>query len=105
MAADFERLLLGSVLRPASRAALTGWLEGVQTGIGRLKAGFPGSWRIGHKTGTGMRGTSNDIAIVWPGRRPPLILSVYLTGSRLDEAGRDAVIADVARAVTASLGR
>jgi beta-lactamase class A len=105
MTADFERVLLGSALRPASRAMLTGWLEGVQTGVGRLKAGFPRSWRIGHKTGTGMRGTSNDIAIVWPGRRPPSILSVYLTGSRLDEAGRDAVIADVARAVTASLGR
>jgi beta-lactamase class A len=101
MAADFERVLLGSALHPASRAALTGWLENAQTGVGRLKAGFPRSWRIGHKTGTGMRGSSNDVAIVWPGRRPPVILSVYLTGSRLGEAARDAVIADVARAVAA----
>jgi beta-lactamase class A len=103
MAADFERLLLGSVLHPASRAMLTAWLEGAQTGVGRLKAGLPRSWRIGHKTGTGMNGTSNDIAIVWPGQRPPLILSVYLTASRLDETARDAVIADVARAVAASV--
>jgi beta-lactamase class A len=103
MAADFERLLLGSVLQPASRATLTGWLQGVRTGVRRLPAGIPAGWRIGHKTGTGMRGTSNDVAILWPGRRPPLILSVYLTESRLDEPGRDGVIADVARAVAASV--
>jgi beta-lactamase class A len=103
MATDFDRVLLGSVLHPASRAALTGWLQNAQTGVGRLKAGFPRGWRIGHKTGTGMHGTSNDIAIVWPGRGAPLILSVYLTGSRLDEAGRDAVVADVGRAVAAAV--
>jgi beta-lactamase class A len=103
MATDFERVVLGSVLHPGSRAALTGWLQNAQTGVGRLKAGFPRDWRIGHKTGTGMHASSNDVAIVWPGRRPPLILSVYLTESRLSEAARDAVIADVARAVAAAV--
>ena len=103
MAADFERVLLGSVLHPASRATLTGWLQDVQTGPRRLPAGTPAGWRIGHKTGTGMQGTSNDVAILWPGRRPPLILSVYLTQSKLDEPARDRVIADVARAVAASV--
>lgn len=101
MAGDFERLLLGPVLRPDSRAMLTGWLEHVQTGPGRLAAGTPRGWRIGHKTGTGERGTSNDVAILWPKPGAPLILSVYLTGSKLGDAGRDAVIADVARAAAA----
>ena len=103
MAGDFERLLLGPVLRPASRAMLTGWLERVRTGPRRIPAGLPRGWRIGHKTGTGMQGTANDVAILWPERRPPLILSVYLTQSKLDEAGRDRVIADVARAVAAAV--
>ena len=102
MAANFERVLLGSVLRPASRAELIGWLTEARTGETRLKAGFPRNWRIGHKTGTG-RGTANDVAIVWPGRRPPFILSTYLTGSTLDDAGQNAVLAGVARAVAASL--
>ena len=51
-----------------------------------------------------MQGTSNDVAILWPERHAPLILSVYLTQSKLDEAGRDRVIADVARAVAAYTG-
>lgn len=103
MAADFERIVLGNVLAPASRAALTGWLVGVKTGPGRIKAGLPAGWRLGHKTGTGMHGTSNDAGIVWPPRRPPLALAVYLTGSPLDDAGRDAVVAGVARAVAAAV--
>ncbi|HEY1605707.1 MAG TPA: class A beta-lactamase [Allosphingosinicella sp.] len=104
MAANFERILLGGVLRPASRALLTDWLVGVQTGERRLKAGLPLGWRIGHKTGSGAHGTANDVAIVWPGRRPPFILSTYLTGSTLGDEGRDAVLADLARAVAARFG-
>jgi beta-lactamase class A len=101
MAADFERIVLGGVLKPASRAALTGWLTHSKTGVGRLKAGLPAGWRLGHKTGTGMHGSSNDAGVVWRPHGAPLIVSVYLTGSRLGDAGRDAVIAGVARAVVA----
>jgi beta-lactamase class A len=103
MASDFERVLLGPVLRPTSRATLIGWMQAVQTGPRRIPAGLPQGWRIGHKTGTGMQGTSNDVAILWPERRPPLILSVYLTQSKLDEPARDRIIADVARAVAAAV--
>ncbi|HEX5184050.1 MAG TPA: class A beta-lactamase [Allosphingosinicella sp.] len=104
MAANFERILLGGVLKPASRALLTDWLVGVRTGERRLKAGLPLGWRIGHKTGSGPHGTANDVAIVWPDRRPPFILATYLTGSTLNDEGRDAVLADVARAVAARFG-
>jgi beta-lactamase class A len=103
MVANFERILLGGVLRPASRATLTDWLVGVRTGETRLKAGLPLAWRIGHKTGTGSHGTANDVAIVWPGRRPPFILATYLTGSTLADEGRNAVLADVARAVATAV--
>ncbi|HMC91844.1 MAG TPA: class A beta-lactamase [Allosphingosinicella sp.] len=102
MAADFERIVLGAVLKPASRAALTGWLTHSKTGVGRLKAGLPAGWRLGHKTGTGMHGSSNDAGVVWRPHGAPLIVSVYLTGSSLDDRGRDGVIAAVARAVAAA---
>jgi beta-lactamase class A len=102
MAADFERILLGNVLKPASRAALTQWLLHSKTGVGRLRAGLPAGWRLAHKTGTGMHGSSNDAGLVWRRHGAPLLLSVYLTGSTLDDKGRDAVIAGVARAVVAA---
>jgi beta-lactamase class A len=102
MAADFERILLGHVLRPASRATLTAWLVASQTGPRRLKAGLPPGWRLAHKTGTGMHGTSNDAGVIWPPHRSPLVAAVYLTGSPLGESDRDRVIAAVARAVAAA---
>ena len=103
MAEDFERLLLGNVLRPTSTAMLNQWLLGTSTGPRRLAAGLPAGWAVGHKTGTGANGTSNDVAIIRPPRRPPLILAAYLTGSRLGDSGRDRILADVARAVAASV--
>jgi beta-lactamase class A len=104
MAADFERILLGGVLRPASRTTLTDWLVRVQTGPRRLRAGLPSAWRLAHKTGTGMHGTSNDAGVIWRPHGAPLVLAVYLTGSPLSESDRDRVIAGVARAVAAGAG-
>ena len=43
--------------------------------------------------------TTNDIAVIWPPGRAPLLITTYLTGAKLDDEGRDAVLADVARAV------
>jgi beta-lactamase class A len=101
MVGDLESLLLGSRLRQRSRETLTGWMLACRTGPGRLRAGLPAGWRIGHKTGTGMNGTANDIAILWPkGGARPLLVAAYLTGSRLSPALTDSVLASVGRAVS-----
>ena len=76
---------------------------GNKTGDARLRAGFPHDWRIGDKTGSGDHGTANDIAIAWPLRRKPLVLAVYLTESTVAPDAQNAAIAEVARAVAATL--
>jgi beta-lactamase class A len=78
MAGLLRNLLLGDRLSPQSRTRLIGWMESSTTGRDRLRAGFPPGWRAGDKTGTGARGVHNDVAIVWPPRRPPLIVTSYL---------------------------
>ncbi|WP_127089973.1 class A beta-lactamase [Aquabacter cavernae] len=101
MARDIHALVVGDVLSPPSRTLLATWLYDCKTGDDRLRAGLPG-WRVGDKTGTGgaTTGTVNDVGIaVPPGAAPgtrPIILSVYLTQSRLDLAGSNAAIAEVA---------
>ena len=57
------------------------WLIDDKVGDKRLRAGLPPSWRIGDKTGTGDRGSTNAVAIIWPPGRAPLIATVYYTGS------------------------
>ncbi|MFC4726939.1 class A beta-lactamase [Coralloluteibacterium thermophilus] len=96
MVATLGRLLLGDVLTPASRAQLTYWLRTNHTGNARLRAGMPPGWQAGDKTGS-FAGTANDVGILWPPGRPPVLVAAYLTGASIDGAGRDAVLADVGR--------
>ena len=104
MLSDLRTLVTGKALTPASRERLAGWLIGNKTGDARLRAGFPRDWRIGDKTGSGEKGTTNDVAVVWPSAdRSPLFVSVYLTGSSPDADHRNATLAAVARLVAASL--
>ena len=102
MLENLNRLVLGSALSPGSRGHLTGWLIANRTGDARLRAGFPG-WRVGDKTGTGERGTANDVAVLWPPSGAPVVVTVYLTGASGTGEARNAVIAAVGRSVAAAL--
>lgn len=104
MAATMKKLLLGGVLNEAARDQLARWLIADKVGDARLRAGLPHSWRIGDKTGTGRLGTANDVAIIWPTSRPPLIVTVYLTGSTLDPAGQNDIVASIGRMIGTAFG-
>jgi beta-lactamase class A len=94
---DMRTLLLGDVLSPASRMQLADWLRATTTGGSRLRAGLPKDWRVGDKTGTSDNGVSNDIAIVWPPGRAPLLVTAYYAESTAPQETRNAVIAEVGR--------
>jgi beta-lactamase class A len=103
MASDLRALVLGDALSTKSREQLTAWLIASKTGGKRLRAGLPAGWRVGDKTGMGERGTANDVVMVWPPRRAPVIVTVYLTGATMSADKQNAVIAGVGRAVTTAL--
>lgn len=103
MLANLETLLLGDALRAASRERLTRWMLDSRTGGARLKAGLPSSWRVGDKTGTGERGTANDVAVAWPTDRPPVLVAAYLTEATAAPEGRNAALAGVGVAIAAAL--
>ena len=95
MAQTMERLLLGDALSPASRQQLRAWLLANTTGGQRLKAGVPASWQVGDKTGTNAT-DANDIGILLPPQRAPLIVTAYLADSAAAGAVKDACLAQVA---------
>jgi beta-lactamase class A len=92
-------LVFGNVLSPASRDQLLAWLVSNKTGDQKLRAGLPKGWRIGDKTGSGANNASNDVAVIWPTSRAPMIVTVYYTHSRADAAQVNAVMAEVGRLV------
>jgi beta-lactamase class A len=99
MLKNMQALLIGEALSTASKKQLTQWLLGNKTGDTRLRAGLPVGWRVGDKTGTGDRGSTNDIAIIWPPDRAPVLIATYLTETSAAPERRNATIADIARAV------
>ncbi|WP_149536344.1 class A beta-lactamase [Siccirubricoccus phaeus] len=101
MLATMRTLLLGEVLSPTSRARLLAWLEGCRTGDRRLRAGFPAGWRLGDKTGSGGRNSTNDVAIAFPPGRAPLLVAAYYIGADVPMAEREAVLAEVGRLAAA----
>lgn len=100
MVGTLKALVLGNALSAKSREMLTNWLVANKTGDARLRAGVPSDWRVGDKTGTGVRGTTNDVGILWPPGRGPLLVAAYLTESEAPLTTRESVLADVARMVT-----
>lgn len=98
MLADLDRLLLGDALSDASRKQLTAWMLGTTTGKTLVRAGLPANWRVGEKTGSGNT-QKNDVAILWPPSRKPLLVSVYYENAAKDSDGRSVVLATVGRIV------
>jgi beta-lactamase class A len=103
MAENLRKLVLGDALSAKSRAQLKTWLVGNRTGDTRIRAGVPAGWIVGDKTGAGERGTNNDVGVIWPPDRAPIVVSVYLTECTAPMERRNAAIAAVAKAVVASV--
>ena len=104
MARLVAHYLTTDYLSPSSKEVLIGWMIETQTGLKRLRAGLPQDWKAGDKTGTGMSDGMpdryNDIAVVWPPGRAPMVITAYYEAPIAYGEMRDeyqAVLADVGR--------
>jgi beta-lactamase class A len=111
MAATLARLLGPDLLTPRSLARLRAWMIATETGKRRVRAGLPGDWVAGDKTGSGsapgMPNKHNDVAAIWPPGRAPIVVAAYLDARDHYEPMRpedDAVLADVGRVAATWIG-
>ncbi|WP_372494790.1 class A beta-lactamase [Micromonospora salmantinae] len=103
LAEDLRAYAVADALEPADRDILTGWLRGNTTGGELIRAGVPDGWVVGDKTGAGGYGTRNDIAVIWPPDRAPIVLAVLSSRDQKDAAYDNALIAQATEAVIAAL--
>ena len=70
-----------------------------------IRAGIPTNWIVGDKTGRGANGATNDVAIVHPPDRAPIVLAIYCVGSTASANDRAAAVAEAAKVVAESFGK
>ncbi|HTW36655.1 MAG TPA: class A beta-lactamase [Rhizomicrobium sp.] len=99
MLGDLQTLAFGHALSETSRTRLITWLADYQMKGVRIPAGIPASWRSADKMGTGAHATANDVAVLWPPGRAPILVAAYYTASQASRAEQDALLADVGRIV------
>ena len=93
----------GPGLEAQDRDQLLDWLRRNTTGDALVRAGVPDDWDVGDKTGSGAYGTRNDVAVVTPPGRPPIVVAVMSSKGEQDAEHDDALIAAAAEVVVAAL--
>ncbi|EPR37176.1 hypothetical protein dsx2_1119 [Desulfovibrio sp. X2] len=104
-AASLARVVLGDALAPSSRAALTDWMLHDQVADGLLRAALPPDWRIADKTGSGGHGSRSILAVVWPPKRSPLVVAIYITQTEASVQDANLAIARIGRVLREAVGR
>ncbi|ADI09354.1 Beta-lactamase [Streptomyces bingchenggensis BCW-1] len=103
-AKDLRAFVLGDVLAKGERAQLTTWLRTNKTGDKVIRAGVPKGWVVGDKTGTGSYyGGRNDIAVVWPPDKAPIVIAILSNRHKKDAEPDDRLIAQAASVIAGTL--
>ena len=103
LVASFRAYLLGDVLPRADRQLLRHDLDAAQTGLGLVRAGVPRTWRVGDKSGSAEYGSRNDVALVRPPGRAPLVIAVMTTHDDPAAATDDSLVEAATRAAVRDL--
>ena len=93
----------GRSLSSASRELLLQWMIETPTGLKRIKGLLPAGTVVAHKTGSsgmenGLARATNDVGIITLPDGRHILIAVFVSDSKADDAGREGVIAKIARA-------
>lgn len=96
---SLQAFTLGDKLPTEKRELLIGWMKRNTTGDALIRAGVPKGWEVADKSGAGLYGTRNDIAIIWPPKGDPIVLAVLSNRDQKDADYNDKLIAEATEEV------
>nr|WP_242214707.1 class A beta-lactamase Bla1 [Bacillus cereus group sp. BfR-BA-01383] len=103
IATNLKAFTVGNALPDHKRKVLTEWMKGNATGDKLIRAGVPTDWIVGDKSGAGSYGTRNDIAIVWPPNRAPIIIAILSSKDEKEDTYDNQLIAEAAEVIVKDL--
>ncbi|AIY75211.1 beta-lactamase 1 [Bacillus cereus] len=99
IARNLKDFTIGNALPHQKRNILTDWMKGNATGDKLIRAGVPTDWVVADKSGAGSYGTRNDIAIVWPPNRSPIIIAILSSKDEKEATYDNQLIKEAAEVV------
>ncbi|MED0999285.1 class A beta-lactamase [Bacillus mobilis] len=103
LATSLQTYALSDILPIEKRNFLIDLMKRNTTGDNLIRAGVPEEWEVADKSGSGSYGTRNDIAIIWPPNKKPIVLAVLSNHAKEDAKYEDKLIADATKIVLDSL--
>ena len=100
-----DKIYNGNLFSPASRDFLIKIMQQTTTGPNRIKGLLPAGTVVAHKTGTsptnaaGLSPATNDAGVITLPNGKHVAIAVFVCNSTADEATREKVIANIAKAV------
>ena len=105
MVKTLNKLLFGNVLSEKSKAQLTEWMIANEVSDNLLRAVLPAGWKIADRSGAGGYGSRSITAVVWPDKRAPFIVAIYITQTDASFERRNQAIVDIGAAIFAAYAR
>jgi beta-lactamase class A len=99
MATTIRGFTLGSLLPHDKQILLTDIMRANTTGAALIRAGVPAGWQVADKTGSADHGTRNDVAVIWPPQRAPIVLVVFTDRTGKEASYDNKLIAEATKAV------
>lgn len=103
LATNLQAFAVGDLLSNDKREQFVDWLKGNATGDTLIRAGAPKGWEVGDKSGAASYGTRNDIAVVWPPNREPIVIAIMSRHNEEDAKYDDKLIEQAAKVALTSL--
>lgn len=98
-----HRLLFGPVLQASSRELLSQWMRDDKVADALLRSVLPPQWKIADKTGAGDYGSRSILSVVWPEKRPPVIIAIYITQTSATLTQSNEAIARIGKALFSAM--
>ncbi|PGB79623.1 class A beta-lactamase [Bacillus wiedmannii] len=103
LATSLQTYALSDILPIEKRSFLIDLMKRNTTGDNLIRAGVPAGWEVADKTGSGSYGTRNDIAIIWPPNKNPIVLAILSNHAKEDAKYDDKLIANATKIVLDAL--
>ncbi|HEU4674652.1 MAG TPA: class A beta-lactamase, partial [Motilibacteraceae bacterium] len=103
LATSLAAFVVGGQLAAPDEQLLNSLLRRSTTGEDLIRSAAPKGWAVGDKTGTGGYGTRNDVAVLTPPGRAPVVVAVLTRHRSPGARADDALVAEAASIVLGAL--